>query len=137
MSLGPNEDPLLKGSSNFLVLLDNKKSSLFSSNNLREALKTIPAANVLRIEVMTDPPARYESEGYAGIINIVTLKRLEDGYNGSVNLNASHFISGGSASLNFRKSKFGLTYFGGLNFPLDRTESLRFKNNKLICQHIS
>lgn len=116
VSLGPNETPLLKGSSNFLVLLDNRKSSLFTSNNLREALKTIPAANVLRIEVMTDPPARYESEGYAGIINIVTLKRLEDGYNGSVNLNASNFISGGSASLNFRKGKFGLTYFGGLNF---------------------
>lgn len=116
VSLGPNETPLLKGSTDFLVLLDNRKSSLFSPNNLREALKTIPAANVLRIEVMTDPPARYESEGYAGIINIVTLKRLEDGYNGSVNLNASNFISGGSTSLNFRKGKFGLTFFSGLNY---------------------
>lgn len=127
VSLGADESPLLKGSSNFLVLLDNRKSSLFAPNNLREALKTIPAANVLRIEVMTDPPARYESEGYAGIINIVTTKRLDDGYNGSVNLNASNFYSGGSSSINFRRGKFGMTFFGGLNYERTARNSVDSK----------
>lgn len=126
ISLDVNENPLFKGKSNFLVLLDNRKSSLFSSNNLREALRSIPAANILKIEVINDPPARYESEGYAGVINIVTLKRSEDGYNGSVNLNTSNFISSGSTSLNLKKGRFGINFFGGVNF--ERTGNNLFDN---------
>jgi hypothetical protein len=116
ISVTADDVPMLKGNTNFLVLLDGKRSSLFSSNNLREALRAIPASNILQIEIITDPPPRYESEGFSGIVNIITLKRLDDGYNGSVNLNAASFISSGSSSFNLRKNKFGLTFFGGVNY---------------------
>lgn len=119
VSLSPEDNPLLKGKSNFIVLLNGRRTSLFSGNNLRDALKAMTASNISKIEIITDPPPRYENVGFTGVINIVTLKKPGDGYNGSVNLSAGTFISGANGSINFRRDKFGAIFEGGIN--LERT----------------
>jgi outer membrane receptor for ferrienterochelin and colicin len=113
ISLTGDDQVQLKGSTNFKVLLDGKNSSILSSKNLKDALRGIPASSILQIEVITTPPAKYESEGLGGIINIITNKKLKDGYNGSFSANYSRLFSGVSLGQNLKKGKFGLSAFEG------------------------
>lgn len=116
----------LKGESEFRVLIDGRISSLFSGRNLGQVLKSIPAVNILKIEVITIPPAKFGGEGLSGIINIITNKKSTDGYNGNLNGNASPLFSGGSGSLNLKKGKAGATFFGGLT--RERNPDVLFEN---------
>lgn len=99
----------LQGSSNFLIYVDGKPSSLMS-NNPSDVLKSLPASTIKNIEVITEPGARYDAEGTAGVINIVTVKRILDGYTASVNAEA-HVVKeyGGGAFLSMKSGKLGLT----------------------------
>ncbi|MGI4875594.1 MAG: TonB-dependent receptor domain-containing protein [Janthinobacterium lividum] len=117
----------MRGSSNFKVLLNNKPSPTFASN-VAEALKGIPADQVKSVEIITSPPAKYEGEGTAGIINIVLKKGVEGGLNGRVGATVGNRSSGLNTSLNFRKKKVNFTssLSGGTNYGpseglLDRT----------------
>ncbi|MBF9223168.1 TonB-dependent receptor domain-containing protein [Hymenobacter ruricola] len=102
----------MRGSSNFKVLINNKPSPTLASN-LAEALKGIPAEQIQSVEVITTPPAKYDGEGTAGIINIVLKKGVDQGLNGRVSAAGGNRNSNGNASLNFRKGKFGFTSAGG------------------------
>jgi hypothetical protein len=75
----------LKGQSNFKIFINGRPSNVISRDP-EDILQLMPASNIQRIEVITTPPAKYESEGLAGIINIITIKKISDGYNGSVGL---------------------------------------------------
>lgn len=110
LSLTADDEVQMKGNSNFRVLLDGRQSSLFVRNP-RDIFKSIPAANIDRIEVITVPPAKYDSEGLTGILNIVMKKSLSDGYNASVGASAGKLLSNINGSLNYRQSKFGATVF--------------------------
>ena len=103
----------VKGSSNFLVLLNGKRTSIVAKNP-SEALKSFPADLIKRIEVITEPSAKYDAEGTAGIINIITKKRVV-GYNGNVYANYStRGMNNGGASLNIKWGKLGFSsYLGG------------------------
>lgn len=69
----------------------------------------MPASSVLKIEVITTPPAKYDGEGLAGIISIVTKKKLEDGYNATIGANYNNIIgTGQNASITAKKRNFGL-----------------------------
>jgi outer membrane receptor protein involved in Fe transport len=76
----------LRGDSNVLILVDGKPSPLFSGPNAGENLQSIPAKDIERIEVITNPPAQFKADGTAGVINIVTRRQREDGTAGSVQL---------------------------------------------------
>ncbi len=76
----------LKGSSSFKIYMNGKPSNMIS-NNPSQVLKSMPANSVKDIEVITDPGARYDAEGVGGIINIITDKRADEGYSGSVGAN--------------------------------------------------
>lgn len=78
----------LKGSSNFKIYMNGKPSGLLS-NNPSEVLKSMPASSVKNIEVITDPGAKYDAEGVGGIINIITVRNVLQGYTGSVSAGAS------------------------------------------------
>ncbi len=119
VSLSSEDKLLFKGKENFLVLLNGRRSSMFSNRVLRESLKAIPANNISKIEIFTDIPAKYENEGYSCVINIITLKNPADGYNGSINSNVGTFISGVSSVFNVKKKKFGITV--GLGKSVEQT----------------
>jgi len=65
----------LRGSSNFTLLIDGKPSILTGS----ESLKNIPAETVEKVEVITNPSARYEAMGVSGILNVITKKKQLQG----------------------------------------------------------
>lgn len=121
-----DDNVLLKGSGNFKVLVDGRRSSLFE-NNLRAALRAFPPGTVLRIEVITTPPPKYESEGLSGIINIVTNRKMLDGYSGSINGNISRIYSGTSASTILKKRKLGVSLIASDIY--DRLPESLYSNN--------
>ena len=98
----------MRGSSNFKVLVNNKPSPTLASN-LAEALKGIPAEQIKSVEIITTPPAKYDGEGTAGIINIVLKKGVEQGLNGRVSTSAGSRNSNLNGSLNFKTRKLGFT----------------------------
>lgn len=77
----------LNGNSNYQILINGKRSSLFAVAP-SDVLKLLPANSVKRVEVITNPSAKYEAAGTGGVINIITHKSRISGYNGSVNLGA-------------------------------------------------
>ncbi len=97
----------LRGSSGVQILINGKPSIL--SDEASNALGTITADMIEKVEVITNPSAKYEAEGTAGIINIVLKKNEKRGLNGSISLNSGvpHNHSVG-LSLNRRTEKFNL-----------------------------
>ncbi|MFM2208111.1 MAG: hypothetical protein RL213_2086 [Bacteroidota bacterium] len=73
----------LRGSENVTILIDGKPSGMLG-NDRRAVLQQIPAAAVDQIEVVTNPSAKYDAEGMAGIINIKTKKDKFQGTNGNI-----------------------------------------------------
>jgi outer membrane cobalamin receptor len=91
----------LRGSTNFTVLIDNRPTMLEPS----DALQQIPASSIENIEIITNPSAKYDPEGVAGIINVVTKKKKLPGVNGTSNLNLGMDNKyGGDFRLNYRRS---------------------------------
>ena len=74
-----------RGSSGFLVFVNNKPSPLEGT----QALEQIAAANIEDIEIITTPSARYRTDGDVGIINIITKSQSDEGFQGSINLSGS------------------------------------------------
>ncbi len=99
----------LRGSSNFTVLIDGRPSGLEPN----QALKQIPAVMIERIEIITNPSAKYEPEGTAGIINIILKKQKGQGLSALVNANAGFKNRYGGDALVGLRSGIINTYFGG------------------------
>ncbi|QES92563.1 TonB-dependent receptor [Empedobacter brevis] len=104
----------LRGNDNVKFLIDGKPSGMLGVSDVAEALKNIPAENVERIELVTNPSARYEASGSAGIINIVLKKGTNTGFNGSVTLNGGiPDMAGVNVNLNYKTKKYNVyTNFG-------------------------
>jgi outer membrane receptor protein involved in Fe transport len=100
-------DIRLRGSSGVQILIDGKPSIM--ADEQTNALGTITADMIERIEVITNPSAKYEAEGTAGILNIVLKKEEKRGLNGSLSVNTgipdNHSVG---ISLNNRTEKFNL-----------------------------
>lgn len=138
LSVDGNDNLELKGSSSYKILINGKPSAMME-RNLKEVLRSMPASTIQKIEVITTPPSRYDAEGLAGIINIVTHKKIPAGYSGAVNLNATTPTGGpgGGASLSARTGKLGLTTFGGggiYNTPATVDAIERLTNNTVLSQ---
>jgi iron complex outermembrane recepter protein len=101
----------LRGSSNVRVLINNKPSTIVASS-VADALKQIPADQIKSIEVITSPSAKYDAEGSAGIINIVTKKNNLQGTTLNVDLGQGN--RGTSLNLNgsYRTGKMGFSLGG-------------------------
>lgn len=76
---------VLRGSDKVVVLIDGKQSSLTGFGN-QKGLSNIPAANIERIEIINNPSAKYDANGFAGIVNIIYKKEKQTGLNGDVGL---------------------------------------------------
>jgi len=112
----------LRGSQGVQILINGKPSVLTDQGS--NALGTLTAEMIDRIEVITNPSAKYDAEGTSGIINIVLKKEEKRGLNGSVTLNVgtptNHSVG---ISLNKRTEKFNLFTQMGVGrrtFPSER-----------------
>lgn len=116
VQVDPEGGVRLRGSSNVRILIDGKPSGLVSFKG-GSGLQQLQASMIERVEVITNPSARYEAEGMAGIINIVLRKERNQGFNGSfeaITGTPSNF--GGAANLNYRHRRvnffinYGIAY---------------------------
>ncbi|MHA6697975.1 TonB-dependent receptor domain-containing protein [Chryseobacterium sp. A301] len=142
----------MRGNSNIRFLINGKPSALLGIDDGANALQTIPADQIDRIEVITNPSSKYEASGTAGILNIILKKNKRIGFNGSVtgtlgylpntslntNLswrrgNATWFLNGGGG---YRKSE-GNSYNNatfddrGTLYQLLRSNSNTVTNNEM------
>ncbi|MGA0555393.1 TonB-dependent receptor domain-containing protein [Larkinella sp. VNQ87] len=107
----------LRGSSSVRILIDGKPSGLVSFKG-GSGLQQLQGSAIERIEVITNPSARYEAEGMGGVINIVLKKERKEGFNGSFDVIAGHPTNYGlAANINYRKKN--------LNFFVNYTASYR------------
>ena len=114
LSLDADDNIQLQGNSNYKILINGRPSGMMERNP-KDILRSMPASSIERIEVITTPPAKYDGEGLAGIINIITNKKAADGFNGTVNA-SERFPVGGpgiGGSLNMKTGKFGITANAG------------------------
>ena len=96
----------LRGSTNFTVLLDGRPTILEPS----ELLQQIPASTIESIEIITNPSAKYDPEGTAGIINIILAKNKRSGRSGVINLNGGfNGKYGTDVLLQYRTRKYQAT----------------------------
>ncbi len=108
----------LRGSSDVLILINGKNSPLMGDNRA-EVLQQMPANTIERIEVITNPSARYRPDGTAGIINIALKKEGGQGLNGSLGANGGEEGRyGGNLRLNYRPGKTNL--FGSYSLRDDK-----------------
>lgn len=114
ITVDAEENITMNGQSNFKVLVNGKTSSMMSSN-FKEVLKSLPANSIKDIEVITNPSSKYDAEGVAGIINIITVRKTISGYNGSVStgmdargsINLSAYLA-----VKIKKLSFSSRYYG-------------------------
>jgi len=101
----------LQGKSGITIYIDDRPTYL-SGDDLANYLRSLPASAVDRIELMSNPPAKYDAAGTGGVINIRTKRTKEKGFNGNFNLNYIQGIytrSNNSLNLNFRQNKLNVT----------------------------
>ncbi len=111
----------LRGKQGVMVLIDDKPTYL-SSTDLANYLKSLPSASLATIELMTNPPAKYEAEGNAGIINIRLKKTKKEGLNGSISTSYGQGFyarSNNSLVLNYRINKFN--FFTNSSFNINNS----------------
>ncbi len=101
----------LNEQNSFKVFLNGRETSMFT-HNVNEALRGFPGGLIKKIEVISNPSAKYDGEGVGGIINIVTKKKVA-GYNGT--LSAAAATADGSSTinrlLNLKYGKFGISSY--------------------------
>jgi outer membrane receptor protein involved in Fe transport len=97
----------LRGNESVRILINGKPSAL--SGLSPDALKQLPADAIQKVEVITNPSARYDAEGTAGILNIVLKQNKTIGLNGALNATVgTPKNNAGTLNLNLRRNKFNL-----------------------------
>lgn len=118
-----NEKISLVGKGSVNVMIDNRLIQL-SASDLSSYLKSIPSDRISKVEVISNPSAKYDAQGNNGLINIVLKKGTGEGLQGSVNLNyslASHPTISGGSTINYRKDR--LTFYTSFNLRKGSMES--------------
>ena len=109
----------LRGKNGVVIFIDDKPTYL-SGSDLANYLRSLPSATLEKIEIMTNPPARYDAAGNAGVINIRTKKNRARGFQGSLSLGYNQGRlprSTNNLNLNYREGKFNV--FGTLGYTLN------------------
>ncbi|MCO6477264.1 MAG: TonB-dependent receptor [Phaeodactylibacter sp.] len=104
----------LRGTSNVTYFINGKPSALLRANG-SAALQQIPANTIKRIEVITNPSAKYRPDGIGGIINIVLKEDSREGWNGALSGNVGN-LSRQNAGLTLNHGAGGLNVFGSYSF---------------------
>jgi len=114
--LDNNENISVLGRSGVLVYVDGKRIP-YAGTELANYLRSIPSDQIDKIEIITNPGAKYEAEGNAGIIDVILKRDKSHGTNGSLNANytvANNNRYNVGGNLNHRNKR--MNAFGSLNF---------------------
>lgn len=124
----PEGNVSLRGSYDYVVLIDGKPTALKGS----DALKQISAASIKQIEVITNPSAKYEADGKAGIINIIQKKDKLQGMNGTASLSlGTQNKNSGNMLINYRKNKVNV--FAGIDYAKNKyVTDITVKNQSFL-----
>lgn len=107
----------LKGKQGVNIFIDGKPTYL-SGEDLENYLKSLPASSLEQLEIMTNPPAKYDAAGNAGVINIKTKRTDKKGFNASITLGLNQgklTRSNNSFNINYRNGKFNVFANGSYN----------------------
>ena len=115
----------LRGATNLKVLIDGKRS-LIGGGTIAQVLQSIPASSIDRVEIITNPSAKYDAEGEA-LINIILKKNNASGFNGSVALTAGTRDNYNAAtSVSYQSSRVNL--YGNYSYQRRNTYSNGFQD---------
>ncbi|MBL0883337.1 MAG: TonB-dependent receptor [Chitinophagaceae bacterium] len=110
----------VKGKQGVVVMLDGKPTYL-SAQDLANMLNNMSSSNLESIEIMTNPPARFDASGNSGVINIKTKKTKVMGYNASITTGYTQGVlpkTNNSVNLNYRKGK--MNFFGNASYNYNK-----------------
>lgn len=110
VAVDPSGNISMNGKDGLLVLIDNRPTYL-SGEELASYLKTITADDISKLELITQPGARYDAAGNMGVINIALKRNKKQGWNGSVTASAGqgvYFHRNESAVVSYKKDKLSL-----------------------------
>jgi outer membrane receptor protein involved in Fe transport len=116
ISIDKDDNINLKGKNGVIIMIDGKLTNM-SSQDVAQLLKSMPSSNIEQIELITNPSAKYDAAGNAGIINIKLKKNKAVGTNGNLTVGGAYGLTpkwNGALNLNHRDEKFNL--FGSYNY---------------------
>ncbi|MDB5285478.1 MAG: hypothetical protein JWR05_427 [Mucilaginibacter sp.] len=135
----------ISGTTGAVVYINNKKKVL-TGTALRDYLNSLPSDNLEAIEVITTPSSKYDAEGGAGIINIITKKNKEEGFIGNASLSTRQTAvnsQAGSLYLNEREGKWNIyssVYMGNRSRKPESTKDIFYPpvaSDRLIRRSVS
>jgi hypothetical protein len=132
LSIDGENEVRLNGEKSFKVLVNGRSTGVLAKN-FKEAIQALPASAIKSVEVITNPPVRYDAEGITGIINIITNRRSNNGYNGSVSASVNTrggYTGGGYISAQAGKFAISTNLFHG-NIVMKRNGSYMDSENFL------
>lgn len=128
--VSPDGTPTIRGSSAIKVFIDNRPSEILAPS-ITEALKQVTSERISRIDVITQPSARYDAEGVDAVILIFTKRPVNNGLSGSINGQASNRNASLVKNLNISHNKWVTAVDAGYYFnnnpsgsELTRTSSI-------------
>lgn len=147
ITIDGEDNVYIKGDSNFRVYVNGKEDPMLTSN-YKDVFKAMPADAVSKIEVITEPGAKYDAEGVGGILNLVTeRKQRNDGYAGSIslsggaqNLGANGYIRGklgkfsADASVNYMDNRLQDTHQTSSSDIIDHNSDINYRQLSEITQ---
>ena len=106
-----------------VAIMINGKINYMPAEAVVQILGGMNASNIEKMELITTPPANFDAEGNAGVINIILINNPDQGMNGSVSQTLGYGKgerSAGSTNFNYRKSKTNL--YGDYSFSRDKID---------------